>query len=204
MFTFRKKKIAPNASYRWSLANAHLHAQRYLFISKRQPNYHDYRASLRNATTSLTLYLRTRNVTSSSWTTHTYAQRLWCYVSPEPASRISRALSYYPNRSISLLCSSDADYVNASLARPTTASLHPVCTQKGTSFFSHAPTRASDIPASAFPFRKIVEIRRRFIPQQFTNFPSRRAGCELLTCEYACDYFQTKISKITVYSRIVF
>lgn len=48
--------------------HTHTNAYLYLFISKRQPNYRDYRATLRNKTTSRTLYLRTRNITSSLWT----------------------------------------------------------------------------------------------------------------------------------------
>lgn len=56
---------------------------------------------------------------------------------------------------------------------------------------SFAPTLP--IYTSMFPFRKIVVIRRRFIPTAIREFP--QAGCRLLTRECACDYFQRKYAR---------
>lgn len=49
LYTFRKlhhRRITPDVSYHRNIPCecASIYAQRYLFISKRQPNYHDYRA----------------------------------------------------------------------------------------------------------------------------------------------------------------
>lgn len=119
--------------------HTHTNAYRNFFISKRQPNYRDYRAPLRNKTTSRTLYLRTRNVMSSSWTERMcardatsptlcqYGDRFEDFACIMPLSRPQR---------ISLQCSSDADYVNATLAQPTSRPARIRCTRKGTSFLS--------------------------------------------------------------------
>lgn len=135
----------------------HKYTYRYLFISKRQPNYRDYRATLRNKTTSRTLYLRTRNVISS-WTERMCARDVSDIMSVRRPLRGFRV--HYA------IIPAAAYRYNVHRMRITwTRRWHgqPArirCTRKGTSFLS---LFRSDVMRFRYicPFRKIV-IRRRF------------------------------------------
>lgn len=70
------------------------------------------------------------------------ARRLQCYVSAGIASRISRALCHYFDRSVSLQCSSDADYVNVDVGTASQpASSHPVYPKGNILSFASTRTR---------------------------------------------------------------
>lgn len=181
--------------------HTHTNAYRYLFISKRQPNYHDYRAPLRNETTSRTLYLRTRNVISSSWTERMcaratsptlcqYGDRFEDFACIMPLSRPQRIVTMF------IGCGLRERDVGTANQPVSSHPVHP----KG-NILSLSPSLRRDalpIYTSVFPFRKIVVIRRRFIPTAIREFPPRLAGCRLLTRECACDYFRTEVREITV------